>query len=719
VLFQANGSPAKSNTRETWMPYDQAAECFERGGYEGVGYVLSEADPFVGIDFDGCRDPETGITAAWAQTWLDRFATYAEISPSRTGWKLFVRAEHPLDRGKLAKPPNAPTVSNEKSPGVEVYKSLRWFAITGEGGGTIRDAGDVLTEFYDCYWPPRAKIATPPKATNGVNSQIMQRARGYISKMGPSIQNNGGDNHAFDVGVALVCGFDLNRDDAWRLMLEWNATCQPPWGDGELHVLKRKLDEAGKSGLSRGYLLQADGNRYEQAERRAIQNERFELTDMGNGERFADQHRGKVRYCHPWRTWLCWDGCRWAIDNAGRPMQLAKQTARSIHREAAYTRDQNEQQAISKHSMASQRRERLAAMLALAQSEDGIPILPDELDRDPWLLNVQNGTLDLRTGKLRRHNQADLITKVAPVVFDATADCPNWLAFLRRVTDDNGELIGYLERLVGYCLTGRTSDHVLPFFYGVGANGKSTFVNTVLALLGDDYGMKSPPEMLMLRRGEQHPTERADLMGKRLAACVETEDGRRLAESLVKELTGGDRVRARRMRQDFFEFSPTHKVWIIGNHKPTVTGTDHGIWRRIKLIPFTVTIPEAERDEQLPDKLLRELSGILNWALLGCREWQDGGLGEPDVVRQATGGYRADEDVLGEFIDECCELGNQCRESFADLYASYGEWCETNRERPLTKRKFGSRLAERGLPDERGTGGRKMRCGIAIRANSE
>lgn len=277
-------------------------------------------------------------------------------------------------------------------------------------------------------------------------------------------------------------------------------------------------------------------------------------------------------------------------------------------------------------------------MVVVSLSRPDLAILPATLDAHTWWLNVDNGTLDLRNGTLRPHERRDYLTQLCPVAYDPAAKCPTWLQFLETILGRDGDLVVYVQRLVGYCLTGSTREHVLPFLYGVGANGKSTFIGTLLAMLGSDYAIKAPSDLLLAKQ-DTHPTERADLFGKRLVACVEVEDGRRLAESLVKELTGGDRVRARRMREDFWEFPATHKIWLAANHKPTVRGIDLGIWRRIKLLPFTVVIPDDQQDKDLPVKLLDELPGILAWAVEGCRQWLVDGLREPACVRSATGDY--------------------------------------------------------------------------------
>jgi putative DNA primase/helicase len=249
---------------------------------------------------------------------------------------------------------------------------------------------------------------------------------------------------------------------------------------------------------------------------------------------------------------------------------------------------------------------------------------------------------------------------------------------------------------VGYALTGVIREHVLLILWGTGRNGKSTFLNALRAMLGP-YAMKAPSELLLVSNNDRHPTERADLFGKRFIAAIETEQGRRLAEVFVKEATGGDPIRARRMREDFWEFWPTHKVFLATNHKPVITGTDTAIWERIRLIPFTVTIPKNERDATLPDKLQAELPGILAWAVRGCLAWQQDGLGEPDEVQQATEGYRAEMDTVGGFISECCLTGSNYRAKADELYDAYNLWCTRNRVSDEGQRAFGMALTEKGF----------------------
>ena len=401
----------------------------------------------------------------------------------------------------------------------------------------------------------------------------------------------------------------------------------------------------------------------------------------------------------PGRGGLVWTGTRWDRDEAGRAHRLAKETVRGIYQEAAGAEDEDRRKALAKHAARSEAEAKIRAMLELAKSE--VPASPDELDSAPWLLNAPNGTVDLRAGGLREHRREDLLTKMAGADYNPTAAAPTWAATLEHALPSQ-ELRRFFKKLAGYAFSGDVSEHILAVLYGTGANGKSTILNALLAAAGD-YGMQAAPDLLVAKKGA-HPTEVADLFGMRLVASIEVEDGRRLAESLVKQLTGGDKVRARRMRQDFWQFDPTHKVFMAVNHKPEVRGTDTAIWRRLRLIPFEQTIPPAEQDKKLPQKLEAELPGILRWALEGCLEWQREGLQAPEEVRKATGAYRSEMDVIGAFLQDECEIGREFREPFTTLYKRYEEWCEDGGERAETRRKFNARLKERGRFEARRSG---------------
>jgi putative DNA primase/helicase len=424
------------------------------------------------------------------------------------------------------------------------------------------------------------------------------------------------------------------------------------------------------------------------------------LTDLGNGQRFARDHGMDTRCCWVWGKWLLWDGSRWAQDAGDGVSALAKQTVRRLGAEASREVGDERRKGLLSFALKCESETRLRSMISLARSEPGIPVKPEDLDHDPWLLNVKNGTLHLRTGELKPHRRQDLITKLAPVQYDPHAPRRTWDTFLNRVTSGDKDLTAYLQRAAGYALTGDTSEQVLFFLHGGGANGKSTFLSAIGHVLGD-YARQMPAETLLLKRNNSIPTDVAALRGARFVAAQEVEDGRRLAESLVKQLTGGDKVAARFLFAEWFEFVPACKIFLAANHRPRIAGTDWAIWRRVKLVPFTVAIPEEERDPHMLDRLKEEASGILAWAVEGCLMWQAVGLGKSEAVASATEQYRQEQDVLGGFIEDRCLADPIGRTSARELYAAYGQWCEASGDKPLSQRVFGMKLRERGFVQTR------------------
>ena len=451
----------------------------------------------------------------------------------------------------------------------------------------------------------------------------------------------------------------------------------------------------------------------------------YPLTDTGNAERLVARHGHDLRYVHLWGKWLAWDGRCWAIDETGEIERRAKATVRTIPAEAEGIAERDLYAATLKWAVGSESEARQRAMIRLAQAEEGIPTPPTLLDTDPWRMSLENGTLDLRTGQLAPHDRADLITRAVPVAWDPHATCPTFLAFLERITRDpdgaaRPELVTFLQRAIGYSLTGLTSERVIFILYGTGRNGKSTLLDVIRGLLGD-YAMRVPTETLMARRGESIPNDIARLKGARFVFANETDEGRRLSEALIKDITGGDTISARFMRGEWFDFKPEFKVWMATNHRPTIRGTDNAIWDRIRLIPFDQRIPDAEQDRDLGHRLAAELPGILAWAVEGCLAWQQGlrdGLGAPDAVRQATEAYRSSMDVLAAWLDDCCVVDKRVRGPAGALYESYKGWCETNGERHLPQRTFGQRLAERGFESVKGTGGKRFWNGITVAGES-
>jgi P4 family phage/plasmid primase-like protien len=441
------------------------------------------------------------------------------------------------------------------------------------------------------------------------------------------------------------------------------------------------------------------------------------LTDCGNAERLVARHGHDLRYCFEWGAWVVWDDLRWKRDWSCETIRKGKDTVRYIDQEGTNIANEKYRKAIERWAKASESGGKINAMLELAKSEPGIPVAPEELDADPWLFNCLNGTIDLRSGELRPHRREDLITKLAPVEYDPTARAPRWRSFLDRVMDGNTELISFLQRALGYTLTGTTSESCLFFLYGTGRNGKSIFLGAVEHVMGD-YAQATRPETIMLKRGGEIPNDIAALAGARFVPTAEVEEGKRLAENLVKQLTGGDTISARFLRAEFFNFTPTFKIWVAGNHKPQIIGIDNGIWERIRLIPFSVTIPAAERDTKLAEKLRAEAAGILTWMVEGCLAWQQRGLDVPEIVRTATHEYRLESDRLADFINERCVrvLGTTC--SVQELYDAYRSWSIECGLHPWGRSRFNTHMKnERGFRTERGPGGRYRWIGIGLRPN--
>lgn len=446
----------------------------------------------------------------------------------------------------------------------------------------------------------------------------------------------------------------------------------------------------------------------------------YPRTDLGNAERFAATYGTDTRYVTG-IGWLVWDKKRWCEDDTGRVVRLAGRCIRNINREAATcseraasapddaTRAQWGEQAkeLGKWARASESASRIKAMIDLAKAQHPIAIRIAELDHNPWQLNCLNGTIDLRSGFLAPHHRSDLITKLCPVEYDAEAQCPLWEGFLDRIFDQRKSLKEFTQRSLGYALTGVVHEHVVHILFGTGANGKSTLLETTAAMMGD-YATAAAPRLLIQRKNDSHPTELADLRGARMVSSIETAEGGAFDEERVKALTGGDRIKGRKMRQDFFEFAPTHKLFLATNHRPVVKGDDNGIWRRLRLWPFTVEIPPDEQDPELKEKLLGELPGILAFCVRGCAAWQESGLCEPEEVLAATQAYREEQDHFGDWFAECCVTPEDGLDdgSFQAparlLYQSYAKHAIQNGAKPVGHKRFKDRFCRRpGIKWER------------------
>lgn len=417
---------------------------------------------------------------------------------------------------------------------------------------------------------------------------------------------------------------------------------------------------------------------------------------------FTRRYQLDWRYVAAWGKWLMWDGQRWRTEETLAASNLIRHVCRHAAVQA------NSIKVAAKLAASST----VGGVERLARSDRKHAATTDEWDADIWLLNTPGGIVDLHTGRMRAHDRRDRMTKIAAATPRGT--CPIWLNFIAQVTQGDQQYADYLQRFAGYCLTGSTQEHALFFLYGTGANGKSVFVNTLFTLLGD-YAANAPMDTFMEARGDRHPTDLAGLRGARFVGATETEQGRRWNESKIKEITGGDRVSARFMRQDFFTYVPQFKLVIAGNHKPAIRNIDEAMRRRLHLIPFTITVPPEKRDKQLQEKLLVERDGILAWALEGCLAWQQIGLTPPQCVVDATEEYFDEEDTIGEFLEEECQQHPQAREAVADVFERWRQRAEKRSEYIGTSRWLVQQLLKRGFQRARTATGAKALMGLSLK----
>ena len=670
---------ASTTMPDTWSSYEQACEALNNGKhYDGLGYVFSEDDGIVGVDLDDCIDPEGKLNPRATQI-LEMIGSYTEYSPSGRGLHILVRAELPGN--------------GINHNGIEMYDRGRYFCTTGEHfEGTPTAITDQSGEVEALYKQLRqekdaAKQPAPRPAGDSITAP-----QGYgqaaltdeCNKVASAVKgerNSTLNSAAFNLGQLVGSRIlQQNQVENELLLAAQAAGLSTTEAEGTI-----------RSGLAAGITQPREPA--EAGQTREPGAPVFRLTERGAGERFAHLHKGRARFCVERDAWLWYDGSRWTYESTKDIEAAARQTVRHIDQEAMNCDDDDRRKTIRKHATTIERRQGTAAMLWFAGRQENAVTYAREFDADVWTLNCQNGSLDLRKGELRPHDPADLLTRQCPLAYDPNAAAPLWDKFLRRIMNDNQVLIDYLQCVAGMALTGDASEHLFFLLYGTGANGKSVFCDTIVNMLGD-YACEGAPDLFTVQRFGEHPTELADLCGKRLVVTSETEENRRLKVALVKRLTGNSTLKARFMRQDYFEFPRTQTFMLATNNRPDIRENTLAVWRRLRLVPFSVTIPETEQDPALLDKLRAEWPGILRWCLEGCLRWQrDGRLRTPEEVSEATGEYRAEQDVLREYLEEGCFMSAQAVVPRTELFASYRTWAEKMNERfPLTRHGFYDRV---------------------------
>ncbi|MBA3481852.1 MAG: PriCT-2 domain-containing protein [Pirellulales bacterium] len=669
------GGAGSSTDASTWCDFATAIAAAEAGEVDGIGIALGDLGDgrvLTGVDCDDCLNPQTGELTPDADAVVAMLKSYVEKSPTGTGVKVFCFGRLPPGRRSRGR--------------FEGYSDGRYFTVTGHelaaSPADVRTATTELARFHGTFIEPPSGVA------RALTTDAEQPGASLVLQALNALNPERADNYE----DWLLVGMALHSVDP-GLLTEWDRWSQlsVKYTAGEC---ARKWRTFAGCDVGIGSLIHWAIQDGWKPPRRPTGGD--DCTDAANAARFARRLGDRVRYVHRWDKFFVFNGRRWKEDTSGEVMRLAKRTADDIYRETSEIPNPDKQKALAAWAKASHSRSRLEAMIELAKSELPIPVSHESLDSHPYLLNCENGTVDLRTGQLRPHDPGDLLTKTTGVEYpdNPGVEAVLWQGFLNAIFAGDVDLIRFLQRLMGSALTGEVVEHLLPIFHGNGANGKSVLIETVMAALGD-YAMKAPAGLLMASRGERHPTELADLHGKRLVAITESGEGQRLDERMVKEVTGGDTIRARRMREDFWQFKPSHLAVLVTNHKPVVRGVDYGIWRRLRLVPFDVTIAEADQDKRLPSKLRAELPAILRWMVEGCLAWQRDGLQAPAQVMAATEGYRAESDTFARWFIETIREDPSGEIRALAAFRSYTTWCTDASERPISNRRFGEQMAER------------------------
>ncbi|TXI76865.1 MAG: hypothetical protein E6Q44_14815, partial [Flavobacteriales bacterium] len=672
-------------------------------------------DGLTGIDLDHVFNPETGELQPEEAEILERFqGTYAEIPPSGTGLRLFCYGK-PKRSGK----------NTGKVKWLEVYShpSSRYLTVTGNHWDG--SAADITDQQHALDWlnerfmestgssPVGAKHG-PADPPNLDDAALLDKARN--AKNGAEFERlwsgdtsaHGGDDSAADLALCNLLAFWTDRDsDRIDRLFRQSGLMRGKWDTrrGESTYGAATIAKAIESTRETysGRRPEPTTTARPAGEPGALDLDPYRGTDEANAALFLERHGADVRYCPPWDKWLLWTGSHWRLDDLMEVARLAGDMPRELYRKAGESIDPARRRTIAGLARALESRRKQSDLLAAARCR--VVVSHTDLDKGRFLLNASNGTIDLSTGTLRPHARLDLLTHDTEIPYSPDTAAPLWERFLFEIFAGDTDLIRFVQRAVGYSLSGDVREQVLFICHGCGSNGKSVFLNIVRKLLGK-LALQAAPDLLMADRQRRHPTEQADLFGKRLVVCQETAEGRRFNESLVKQLTGGDAITARRMFEDNWTFEPTHKLWLATNHRPEIRGTDHAIWRRIRLIPFNVKfhVPgegEPIKDTGMEAKLTAELPGIMAWSVRGCLDWQREGLRAPEAVKAATTSYQQEQDVLAAWLADCCIVKRTADAKAADLYASYADWCQQSGEHPEPQRRWGMRLTERGFQRQR------------------
>lgn len=722
VPMQYDGTPAMANYRRTWSTYPTAEKYYREyhKEFDGIGFVFSKEDEYVGIDIDKCV--VDGELSEVAEEIVELLDSYTEYSVSGTGLHIIVKASLPQSFSGTGR--------KNSELGLEVYSYGRYFTFTGntENDNTVQERSDELGILLEKYFKDdtseRVNLKNYTANEMYLNDDALWQKM-FDSKNGSEIKSlfNGNlinnDHSASDLALCNHLAFWTGKSaPLMDRMFRQSNLIRDKWdivhhSSGETYG-ERTISIAISSTSTTVLDREQNKEQYKfnvyglEQKEKGIEKTKFRLSELGNAERMAASFGDVVRHVADVGFYI-WNGKSWAYDST---KEIEKMCANELRK--LYKSEEEEEQKWAK--ICDKRAVRTNSI------KDLIPLVPavrEQFDKHKYLFNCSNGIINLENGTCLPHDRTLYLSKISNIKFDNTADCPTWIQFLNSVfkkedgTTDT-DLIRFMQKAVGYSMTGDISEQVIFFLVGGGRNGKSTFVNIIQDLMGD-YGRQTNSDTFIKKKNDSSiNNDIARLVGSRYVSAVESEEGQQLSETLVKQITGGEKISARFLRQEFFEFEPEFKVFFTTNHKPIVKGIDEGIWRRILMIPFNVTIPTDQIDKKLPEKLEAEMSGILNWAIEGCLMWQKEGLGRPHSMIEATKAYKSEMDILEPFLEERCNVNPLLETEAKELYYDYSRWCEEVGEFPLKNRSFYRMLETKGFKKSKGNANKTIIKGLGL-----
>ncbi len=713
---------ARSNDESTWVPYE-TAKMWE-SHYDGIGFFFKE--PYIGIDIDGVSEEiksylENEDSNNIISEFIEQLESYAEISPSGNGIHIIVQGELP-PKGR-------------RRGNVEIYDTGRFFTMTGNQIGGYNFINDDR-DYNKLGFLHKKYIGTPTQQektnmSSGLGNDlsieeiidIAKKSKNglrfttlYEDDWSQFYTSQSEADMAFASDLAFWTARDYKKMDK---IFRRSSLHRDKWdekrGDqtyGEI-TLQRAIDTCTNEFIPPQ--SDDDFNLYILEDSvQEVKKEVFSHDDTGNAERLKNHFGSLIRYNFTAKKWMYYDGQIWTVDNSGRMKTLADEVVKRMKSEKIVVPEGvDEEDAIKarqKHTKYS--RNSTGKNNMLKECEHLLPISPDKLDKDLDVFNIQNGYIDLKTGVLKEHDKSRFFTRISNTEYTDTADSPEWDKFLNDIFLGNKNLINYIQRAIGYSLSGYTKEQVMFVLYGNGRNGKSVFLDILNEVFGT-YAMNIKPDAIMVTKTSSDATpEIAKLDGARLVTTTEPNEGERFDEGLIKQLTGGDKVTARKLYENEFDFMPQFKLWMATNHKPYIRGRDEGIWRRMVIIPFERKVPIDEIDYELTNKLKSELSAIMNWCVEGYLEWQKHGLSEPELIKSQRDIYRTEMDSIQAFIEECCVNDELEKTQASELFAAYDSWARENNQHRMSSTKFGREIAKRY--EKVGIRGKKYYKGLKV-----